>query len=83
MSKLRMCSLERADMAIGVEILDTVHCHVCPLKDLCPYGKPVESWRQRNYEYAQGQAEVDWKDWTAVKQATINCPLRGLIWRYR
>jgi len=55
-----------------------VHCHLCPLKDLCNFSAPDTSyaWQQHirsdNQEVFSGSLEK-------LKVATVNCPLKKAV----
>jgi hypothetical protein len=56
-----------------------VHCHVCPLKEVCDYGDDEASYIYHN-RIMKGLFVLDEKPiWEAVKNATLNCPLKKVI----
>lgn len=54
-------------------IHDFVHCHICPMKDICHWARPDDSYNFHNYP--------DTKPWDLGKleMATENCRIRKLL----
>ncbi len=48
-----------------------VHCHICPMKDLCEFGLPEKSYQHHNVK--------DVYYFSFMAMVTANCPLRKLL----
>jgi hypothetical protein len=48
-----------------------VHCHVCPLKDLCEFGDAEMSYKHHN--------NPEWNYLFEMGMITVNCPLRKVL----
>lgn len=55
-----------------------VHCHVCPMKDLCPHSEAHECYKRSQY-LLNGRCMTADYDLQKIKQATNNCPLRKVL----
>lgn len=51
--------------------LNFVHCHICPLKEICDYAVPYTSYQ---FQHAR-----ETNNFTSLRLATNNCPLKKLI----
>jgi hypothetical protein len=51
-----------------------VHCHICPLKDLCPYQASQLSWEYQRW-LTNGESDTFGGGTTKLDIATRNCPL--------
>lgn len=56
---------------------EKVHCHVCPLKDLCDFAQPDATYKWAHMDECFDTLSS--KEWTALTQATLSCPLRKVL----
>jgi hypothetical protein len=64
-----------------------VHCHVCPLKDLCDQSEHDASfrwhnqsrWKYSNPDSAPIMVGTQPDDFSKLSKATANCPLRRAV----
>jgi hypothetical protein len=61
-----------------------VHCHVCPLKEVCEEAEPEVSYRHANekydfYDKHHFVPETEYSDWRILCKVTLNCPLKRKI----
>lgn len=67
-------------MGLG-KMYKNVHCHICPLKELCDYAQPEISYKRSkwllsdSYDEKMTSVEEDGK----LHTATANCPLKKLV----
>jgi hypothetical protein len=63
----------RGERNLSKKLENYVHCHLCPLKDLCPYG-------DKNASYAVHNTGKNFmENSTRLDIATRNCPLKKLL----
>jgi hypothetical protein len=51
-----------------------VHCHICPLKDLCPYQASQLSWEYQRWQ-SNGDSTTFGGGTDKLDIATRNCPM--------
>lgn len=73
---------------IGGKLHNRVHCHVCPLKDICEIGDDETSYRYHHYwddhfafleEKSPSEKKQHNDDLQRMMQITINCPLKACM----
>jgi len=62
---------------IRMSAKDLVHCHICPLIDLCPHSAGHESYKRNEY-LTKGNLPANY-DLAKIRLATANCPLRKKV----
>lgn len=67
-------------MRLGGKLHNKVHCHICPLKEICNYAVPNESYRYYHHTDSYSLSDSQFiSDMVSVRLATANCPLKEIL----
>jgi len=58
------------------KVIYYVHCHLCPLKDICPFAEPDASYTYQKTELLE---QIPRQIFEKLGVATLNCPLKKAL----